>query len=294
MCLRSTNCGCPHNRHGQRPQMTASAPSRGDPRSEREIIEAALAESRGRVAGPSGAAARLNIPASTLEHRIRVPEDPQEPIQVSARTLPQTPHSPDSPRFARFATSAIVASRSPALFSIVCDWRAACHANGQVVMACRIDRLLTEGNLVVLRISGRITGDDVDVLRAAIDQERGAVAIDLEEVGLVDRGAVTSAGTQRSRRASHSGTVRRTSANGSTGSERRRPGLFGARDISKTAPMPETRTSTEGVSWMRSHERSSGVSSTVTCSHADDASRIDGRRCAGSACSAHRPRGATC
>jgi hypothetical protein len=58
-------------------------------------------------------------------------------------------------------------------------------------MACRIDRLLMEKDLVVLRISGRITGDDIDILRAAIDQERGAVAIDLEEVGLVDRGAVT-------------------------------------------------------------------------------------------------------
>jgi formate hydrogenlyase transcriptional activator len=39
--------------------------------SERRIIEAALAESRGRVSGPSGAAARLRIPPSTLEHRIR-------------------------------------------------------------------------------------------------------------------------------------------------------------------------------------------------------------------------------
>jgi hypothetical protein len=58
-------------------------------------------------------------------------------------------------------------------------------------MACRIDRLLIETELVVLRISGRITGDDMDVLRAALDQERGAVAIDLEEVGLVDRGVVT-------------------------------------------------------------------------------------------------------
>ena len=58
-------------------------------------------------------------------------------------------------------------------------------------MACRIDRLLIEKDLVVLRVCGRITGDDMDVLRAAIDQERGAVAIDLEEVGLVDRGAVT-------------------------------------------------------------------------------------------------------
>jgi PAS domain S-box-containing protein len=42
-----------------------------EPRSEREIIEGALAESRGRVSGPSGAAARLGIPRSTLESRIR-------------------------------------------------------------------------------------------------------------------------------------------------------------------------------------------------------------------------------
>jgi PAS domain S-box-containing protein len=40
-------------------------------RGEREIIEAALAETRGRVYGPSGAAARLGIPRSTLESRIR-------------------------------------------------------------------------------------------------------------------------------------------------------------------------------------------------------------------------------
>ena len=57
-------------------------------------------------------------------------------------------------------------------------------------MACRIDRLLAERDLVVLRISGRIAGDDVDVLRSVLDQERGAIAIDLAEVGLVDRSAV--------------------------------------------------------------------------------------------------------
>jgi ABC-type transporter Mla MlaB component len=57
-------------------------------------------------------------------------------------------------------------------------------------MACRIDRLLAERDLVVLRISGRIARDDVDVLRSALDQERGAIAIDLAEVGLVDRSAV--------------------------------------------------------------------------------------------------------
>ena len=40
-------------------------------RSEREIIESALAETRGRVSGPSGAAAKLRIPSSTLATRIK-------------------------------------------------------------------------------------------------------------------------------------------------------------------------------------------------------------------------------
>ncbi len=45
--------------------------SEREPRTEREIIEAALTASRGRVSGPSGAAAKLQIPPSTLEHKIR-------------------------------------------------------------------------------------------------------------------------------------------------------------------------------------------------------------------------------
>jgi formate hydrogenlyase transcriptional activator len=40
-------------------------------RSEREIIEAALVESRGRVSGALGAAAKLRVPPSTLETRIK-------------------------------------------------------------------------------------------------------------------------------------------------------------------------------------------------------------------------------
>jgi len=38
---------------------------------EKEIIEAALAETGGRVSGPSGAAAKLNMPASTLDYKVR-------------------------------------------------------------------------------------------------------------------------------------------------------------------------------------------------------------------------------
>ena len=41
------------------------------PNREKEIIEAALAETRGRVSGPSGAARKLGIPSTTLESRIR-------------------------------------------------------------------------------------------------------------------------------------------------------------------------------------------------------------------------------
>jgi anti-anti-sigma regulatory factor len=56
-------------------------------------------------------------------------------------------------------------------------------------MTCRVDRLSIEQG-VVLRISGRITGEDLDVLRTALEEGR-VVAIDLTEVELVDRDAVT-------------------------------------------------------------------------------------------------------
>ena len=48
-------------------------PSRplSDQTDEKQIIEAALAQTRGRVSGPSGAAFMLGMPASTLESKIR-------------------------------------------------------------------------------------------------------------------------------------------------------------------------------------------------------------------------------
>ena len=54
-----------------RPRVTAPARPPGEARAEREIIEAALAECRGRVAGSAGAAAKLGVPPSTLDHRIK-------------------------------------------------------------------------------------------------------------------------------------------------------------------------------------------------------------------------------
>jgi hypothetical protein len=49
----------------------APAVSRRSSMEEREIIWAALTETRGRVSGPFGAAAKLGIPPSTLESKIR-------------------------------------------------------------------------------------------------------------------------------------------------------------------------------------------------------------------------------
>ena len=54
-----------------RPVEARKGLSRLEAGQEKELIESALAESRGRVAGPSGAAAKLGIPRSTLETKIR-------------------------------------------------------------------------------------------------------------------------------------------------------------------------------------------------------------------------------
>lgn len=51
------------------PASRAAVPS--EPRNQKDEIEAVLRETRGRISGPDGAAARLGIPASTLESRIR-------------------------------------------------------------------------------------------------------------------------------------------------------------------------------------------------------------------------------
>jgi DNA-binding NtrC family response regulator len=53
------------------PRVAALARPSGEARTEREITEAALAPCRGRVAGSSGAAAKLGVPPSTLDHRIK-------------------------------------------------------------------------------------------------------------------------------------------------------------------------------------------------------------------------------
>ena len=60
-----------------------------------------------------------------------------------------------------------------------------------IPMVFRIDRLLGGGeDITVLRLSGRMEAEQVDMLRELLEQEKGKVAIDCREVTLVSREAI--------------------------------------------------------------------------------------------------------
>ena len=60
----------------------------------------------------------------------------------------------------------------------------------KVHMACRIDRLVTEDGVVVMKISGRLIAHDVEMLRTLLEPEAGVIAFDLADLLFVDRDAV--------------------------------------------------------------------------------------------------------
>ena len=57
-------------------------------------------------------------------------------------------------------------------------------------MSCRIERVVSDEHPVVVLISGRMTGEEVDLLRRTLNEEAKPPAIDLASVLLVDREAV--------------------------------------------------------------------------------------------------------
>jgi hypothetical protein len=57
--------------------------------------------------------------------------------------------------------------------------------------AFRVERLVCGEDLVVLRVSGRIRAEHVDMLRELLGLEEVRVVVDLREVTLVDREAVS-------------------------------------------------------------------------------------------------------
>lgn len=66
-------------------------------------------------------------------------------------------------------------------------------------VTCKIQREIIGKGLVVMRVSGRLAGDDVNTLRALLEEERnGALILDLKEVRLVDEEAVKLLAIQES------------------------------------------------------------------------------------------------
>jgi len=57
-------------------------------------------------------------------------------------------------------------------------------------VTCKIHREAVGEDGVVLRVIGRITGDHVETLRTLLEQESGALTLDLKDVRLVDGDAV--------------------------------------------------------------------------------------------------------
>lgn len=55
-----------------------------------------------------------------------------------------------------------------------------------LTVTCKIDRKVTGESRVVLQISGQLAGDDVNTLRALLEQEKAAQTLDLKNVRLVD------------------------------------------------------------------------------------------------------------
>ena len=57
-------------------------------------------------------------------------------------------------------------------------------------MTCKVRREAMGKDGVVLHVSGHITGDHVDTFRALLEEESGALTLDLKNVRLVDGEAV--------------------------------------------------------------------------------------------------------
>jgi hypothetical protein len=74
-------------------------------------------------------------------------------------------------------------------------WHKTCISSEQqcrrgATMTCRIDRRVVGQDRTMLCISGRITEEDGNTLRALLEEEEGVVIIDLKDVLIVDREAI--------------------------------------------------------------------------------------------------------
>ena len=69
-------------------------------------------------------------------------------------------------------------------------------------MTCKINRIVSPDGSVILYISGRIKGADVEMLRQLIEREltaKSPLAMDLTEITLVSRDAIKALAAQEAR-----------------------------------------------------------------------------------------------
>jgi anti-anti-sigma regulatory factor len=57
-------------------------------------------------------------------------------------------------------------------------------------VTCKIDRQTIGEGRVALRVSGRLAGNNVDMLRTLLEQENNVLTLDLQDLRLVDGDAV--------------------------------------------------------------------------------------------------------
>lgn len=64
---------------------------------------------------------------------------------------------------------------------------------GVYIMTCKIERVVDPDGIVVMQISGRIDGPDVEILRELMESEttsKSTVALDLRNVTVISRDAI--------------------------------------------------------------------------------------------------------
>jgi hypothetical protein len=118
-------------------------------------------------------------------NKLAVVETPALTVAVRASVLPLTTSTDP-----RLVLSDATESRKTGRSQAAREGQGTERLNRYPTMTCRIERLFAGEDLVILRVTGRIAGEYVNMLRACLEEERSAVAIDLKEAYLVDREAV--------------------------------------------------------------------------------------------------------
>ncbi len=173
---------------------------------EKEMIENALTQSRGRVSGPLGAAARLGIPRSTLESRIKSLNINKSPVSVRLAEI----SIPSVHLRSGVAENSTIPEISPPETLTILN-RCQSFANGArfalipIVVSERVRgpemlRLERSQDSHLLRVSGRIDAENLAELKMQMQIHPSPIALELAEVTLVDADAVRFLASGRSSR----------------------------------------------------------------------------------------------